>query len=75
MFLIWRKQAVIKMSKLDGSAKSADIVYLLKKNTNRSFPKCYSSTFMTHTAPDKHVFDARNLILNILQRQEGEFLT
>ena len=33
------------------------------------FKKCFNDT----KTPGKHVFDARNLILNILQRDKGEF--
>ena len=44
MFLILRKQAVFKMSNIDGIAKNIDIVYLLKINKtvyNQSLQKYF----------------------------------
>ena len=62
------------MSNIDGIVKWATNL-LFVENTKQSCPKVYRSILLIHTSTDKHVFDARNLILELSQRQKGESFT
>ena len=74
MHLLLRKQAVFKMSNIDGIAKKTKIGYLLK-TTKQSIFRIVRNIFLSHTTQDKYVFKAGNGSLDVLQRQKGVFLT
>ena len=55
--MLLRKQAVFKMSNIDGVAKTACFGYFLK-NTKKQIFRVFSNRFMTHTAKKNQVFNA-----------------
>jgi len=57
MYLLLRKQAVFKMSNIDGVVKTACFGYFLK-NTKKQIFRVFSNRFMTHTAKKNQVFNA-----------------
>ena len=70
MYLSLRKQEEFNMSNIDGIAKKTHIGYLMKTRKKQNLQSCQKYFYVKYT-PQKHVFNARMGILDILQRQKG----